>query len=96
MKSVQIRSFFWSVFSCIWNECRKIGTRKKNPYLDTFHAVFKTQQTIKQPVLLPGFHYLRIKTYDFMTVWSDRYSAAVWNHPRLAASQTSQKPRITI
>ena len=42
--------------------------QKKNPYLDTFHAVFKTQQTNKQPVLLSGFHYLRIKTYDLMTV----------------------------
>ena len=31
VKSVQIRSFFWSVFSCIWTECgcRKIQTRKK-------------------------------------------------------------------
>ena len=38
MKSVKIRSFFWSVFSCIQSEYRKIQT-KKNPYLDTFDAV---------------------------------------------------------
>ena len=38
VKGVQIRSFFWSVFSCIQSEYRKILTRK-NPYLDTFHAL---------------------------------------------------------
>ena len=27
VKSVQIRSYFWSVFSCIWTEYRKIRTR---------------------------------------------------------------------
>ena len=36
-KSVQIRSFFQSVFSCIQYEYRKIRTRK-TPYLDTFRA----------------------------------------------------------
>ena len=53
VKSVQIRSFFWSVFSriCtgserysislrIQSECGKIRSRKI-PYLDTFHAVKK-------------------------------------------------------
>ena len=35
MKSVQIRSYFWSVFSCIWTEYGPEIT----PYLDTFHAV---------------------------------------------------------
>ena len=38
MKNVQIRSFFCSVFSCVWNEYRKIRT-KKTPSLETFHAV---------------------------------------------------------
>ena len=28
VKSVEIRSFYWSVFSCIWTEYRKIRTRK--------------------------------------------------------------------
>ena len=47
MKCVQIRSFFWSVFSCIQteygdlqSEYRKIWTRK-NSVLDIFHAVQK-------------------------------------------------------
>ena len=35
LKSVRIRSFFWSVFS--WNTV-KYGT-EKTPYLDTFHAM---------------------------------------------------------
>ena len=38
VKSVQIRSFFCSVFSCIQSECSKKRTRK-NPYLDTFYTV---------------------------------------------------------
>ena len=46
-KSVQMGSFFWSVFSHIRNEyreirihseCEKYGP-KETPYLDTFHAV---------------------------------------------------------
>ena len=35
VKNVQIRSFFWSVFSCIRTEYEP----EKTPYLDTFHAV---------------------------------------------------------
>ena len=35
LKSLQIRSFFWSVFSFIWTE---YGL-EKTPYLDTFHVV---------------------------------------------------------
>ena len=47
VKSVQIRSFFWSVFSCIWTEyvfspnTEKYGP-EKTPYLDTFHTVSLT------------------------------------------------------
>ena len=35
VKTVQIRSYFWSVFSCIWTEYGPEIT----PYLDIFHAV---------------------------------------------------------
>ena len=38
IKNVQIRSFFWSLFSWVQTEYRKIRTRKTS-YLDTFHAV---------------------------------------------------------
>ena len=32
MKSIQIWSFFWSVFSCIWTEYRKIRNRKNSVF----------------------------------------------------------------
>ena len=35
VKSVQIKSFFWSVCSCIWTEYRKILT-KKTPFWTLF------------------------------------------------------------
>ena len=38
VKSVQIRSYFWSIFSCIRTEYRKIRTRNN---LHTFYAVLK-------------------------------------------------------
>ena len=37
VKSVQIRNFFWSMFSRIQSECGP----EKTPSLETFHAVFK-------------------------------------------------------
>ena len=43
VKSVQIRSFFWSVFSCIRTEYGDLRSKyrpEKIPYLDTFRAVF--------------------------------------------------------
>ena len=43
LKSVQIRSFFWSVFSCIRTEYGDLRSKyrpEKIPYLDTFRAVF--------------------------------------------------------
>ena len=43
VKSVQIRSSFCSVFSCIWTEYRKYGP-EKTPYLDTFHAAYHSQR----------------------------------------------------
>ena len=41
VKSVQIQSFFWSIFSCIRTENTKIWTRKTS-YSDTFHAVHRS------------------------------------------------------
>ena len=45
MKSFQIRSFFWSVFSRIQSECGKNGP-EKTPYLDTFHTSLKWDQML--------------------------------------------------
>ena len=39
VKSIQIRSFFWSLFPCIRTKYRKIRTRK-TPYLDTFYELY--------------------------------------------------------
>ena len=41
MKSVQVRSFFWSVFSRIWTDAENAGkySPEKTPYLDIFHGV---------------------------------------------------------
>ena len=52
VKSVQIRSFFWSVFSGIWTEYGKICTQR-TPYLDTFHVMHigKLQFSESQVVL---------------------------------------------
>ena len=61
MKSVQIRSFFWSVFSCIRTEYGDLlrkspysvriqeNTDQKTLYLDTFHEVFflQTKNSLK-------------------------------------------------
>ena len=52
VKCAQIRSFFWSVFSCIWTKHGDLrskspysvriqeNTEQKTPYLDTFNAGF--------------------------------------------------------
>ena len=53
VKSVQIRSFFWSVYSCIRTEYGDLlNTGKygpeKTPYLDTFHAVTFREITTKE------------------------------------------------
>ena len=40
--TIQIRSFFWSVFSCIRTEYEP----EKPPYLDNFHTVNNLHQCI--------------------------------------------------
>ena len=67
VKSVQIRSFLWSVFSRIRTECgdlrkslyfirmRENTFQKKTPYLDTFHAVVYSDYEYI-PYFWPAFH----------------------------------------
>ena len=42
VKSVQIQSYFWSIFSSIWTECKKKKKKKNGPektlHLDTFYT----------------------------------------------------------
>ena len=58
MKSVQIRSFFWSVFSCIQSEYGKIRTRK-NSVFGHFSCSANTLNTVQKlffnKVILDGF-----------------------------------------
>ena len=55
VKSVQIRNYFWSAFSCIWTEYGDLRSKspylvpnigkygpKITPYLDTFNAVYNS------------------------------------------------------
>ena len=46
MKSIQIRNFFLSVFSCVWTEYRKIRTRKNSVY-----GHFSSSETVSFPQL---------------------------------------------
>ena len=48
LKSVQIRSFFWSIFFCIRTEYG----REKTPYLHTFHAVIVKHFNSKKSLIL--------------------------------------------
>ena len=59
-KSVQIRGFFWSVFSCIWSKYGYLlspNTGKngpeKTPYLDTFYAVRPFRSRVQNEALIP-------------------------------------------
>ena len=64
VKSVQMRSFFWYVFFCIWTdqfEYREMQTRK-SPYLDNFHAVFVLVLIRVVPLKWP-FHVILV-TYN--------------------------------
>ena len=52
VKSVQIRSYFWSIFSSIPTECVFSPNRRKcgpeiTTYLDTFHAVSTTSKSAR-------------------------------------------------
>ena len=58
VKSVQIGSFFWSVFSRIWIEYEKYGP-EKTPYLDIFHEV-KGMEEEELVTAQPNFSFFHI------------------------------------
>ena len=85
VKSVQIRSFFWSVFSLIRSEYEEIRSisrytfrmrektdQKKTPYLDTFHPVSFTYcgVDIFWPFLVDE-RQSELKRYDALFTWLD-------------------------
>ena len=49
-----MRSFFWSVFSYIRTDYRKIRT-KKTPYLDTFHVVEGFEKHPLEEIIISNF-----------------------------------------
>ena len=60
MKSVQTRSFFWSVFSCIQSEYRKIRTRKNSIYGHfSRSAYFSTYDLTAECVIYGSYHYVK-------------------------------------
>ena len=54
--SVQIRSYFWSVFSCIQSNTGKYGPQI-TPYLDTFHTVHPWPATYTLRDCIPSQSY---------------------------------------
>ena len=79
VKNVQIRNFFWCVFSCIWTEYRKIRT-KKTPYLDTFHTVYCQ---LKKSVYLTFYQYSQLDGYVSIIKSSlARFILAYWKSDR--------------
>ena len=61
VKSVQIRRFFWSIFSCILTEysvrIQENTDQKKTPYLDTFHAVIRNYKNDEKDFFLHIVHF---------------------------------------
>ena len=55
MKSVQIRSYFWSLFSCIRIECRKIRTRDNSVFGHISYSVYELCNKNVQHITLLEF-----------------------------------------
>ena len=75
MKSVQIQSYFWSVFSYIrteYGEIRRTGKYRPEatPYLDTFYAVIQTKlPPVRNPK--PCLKYKRSLVFDVIDFTCD-------------------------
>ena len=75
MKSVQIQSYFWSVFSYIrteYGEIRRTGKYRPEatPYLDTFYAVIQTKlPPVRNPT--PCLKYKRSLVFDVIDFTCD-------------------------
>ena len=63
VKSVQMRSHFWSVFSCIWTEYRKIRTRN-NSVFGHFSRSDLSVHTFKESILFWGRNKPHVLTFD--------------------------------
>ena len=75
MESVQMRSFFWSVFSRIWTKYRDLWSKygpEKTPYLDTFHTVSKVYKKMLKNTLLLRQEKKFVMELDFRSVTKKR------------------------
>ena len=88
VKSVQIRSFFWSVFCCILTEYRKIRTRKNSVFghfscsvcLESMLAEAFTLPKLIPNVIKANFFYKFWCFVEFRSDWVSRYlpSKSFW------------------
>ena len=62
MKSVEIRSFFWSVFSCIRTEYEDLLRNTKIYYLDTFYAVLLYHNLQFRLPILPSLLLIQLQS----------------------------------
>ena len=95
MKSIQIRSFFWSVFSRIQSECAKIQTRK-NSVFGYFSRSLRVY--VHYNAFQYSFHYF----FSFLKIfcrWSERKSYLTHQHHQcqfrtLSTSKMERFPKI--
>ena len=86
IKSVQIRSFFWSVFSRIWTELYSVrmreNTDQKTPYLDTFLASFKpnTLSDIKPVFFERTYEIIMRSSYFKMIMYITTALRKIWEN----------------
>ena len=81
MESVQMRSFFWSVFSRIWTKYRDLWSKygpEKTPYLDTFYTVSKVYKKMLKNTLLLRQEKKFVMELDFRSVTKKRLKKNTW------------------
>ena len=85
MKSVQIRNFFWSVFSCTQSEYRKTQTRKNSvfghfsPTQESWAEVFRGYW--KRLYFMFSWKYFNIFRVKFKSAWGNINYSSLRNHP---------------
>ena len=87
VKNVQMRGFFWSVFSCIWTEYRKIRTRKNSVF-----GHFSPGATFVKRNFSQGFFPANVR-FGEEDVFEDVFNAMFFSLPRRLqdVSKTSSK-----
>ena len=86
MKSVQIQSYFWSVFSCIWieyedlrsiqSEYRKIRTRNNSVFGDFSHSGYSATKSLYFHKRAPSYTFDRVP--DTSLTWQKYMSVYIY------------------